>query len=225
MIGIVDLEPAEADLAAGTLTCPQCGGVLRRWGHGRPAGSATTAPRRCTCDPAGPVCAACGTTQVLLPGELLPRRADTTAVIGAALLASSCGAGYRRIAADLGRPLSTVRRWIRSILGGHTEWLRTQGVEWICRVDRDVFATIDAAPTPLGEALAALAAAAVTVQARLAPHLPHWTLIGRLTLWQLVTPAAPRRPGRRVLGQVLAGRAPVAAGLGGDLFPRRPGCA
>jgi len=50
------------------------------------------------------------------------------------------------------------------------------------RVDRDVFATIDAAPTPLGEALAALAAAAVTVQARLAPHLPHWTLIGRLTL-------------------------------------------
>jgi len=34
-------------------------------------------------------------------------------------------------------------------------------VEWICRVDREVFATIDPAPTPLGDALAALAAAAV----------------------------------------------------------------
>lgn len=96
--------------------------------------------------------------QILLPGELLPRRADTTAVIGAALLASSRGAGYRRVAADIGRPLSTVRRWIRSMSGGHTEWLRAQGVEWITRIDRDVLATIDAAPTPLGDALGALAA-------------------------------------------------------------------
>ena len=127
---------------------------------------------------------------MLLPGELLPRRADTTAVIGTALLASSRGVGYRRIAADLGRPLSTVRRWIRSMSGGHTEWLRRQGVEWIVRVDRDVSATIDAAPTLLGDALTALAAAAVTVRARLATHVPLWTLIGRLTLWRLVVPAA-----------------------------------
>ncbi len=42
--------------------------------------------------------------------------------------------------------------------GGHTEWLRAQGVEWITRIDRDVLATIDAAPTPLGDALGALAA-------------------------------------------------------------------
>lgn len=127
---------------------------------------------------------------MLLPGELLPRRADTTAVIGMALLASSRGTGYRHIAADIGRPLSTVRGWIRSMSGGYTERLRRQGVEWICRVDREVFATVDLAPTPLGDALAALAAAAVTVRARRAPHVPLWTLIGRLTLWRLVAPAA-----------------------------------
>ncbi len=64
---------------------------------------------------------------------------------------------------------------------------RPGGVEWICRVDREVFATIDPAPTPLGDALAALAAA---VQARLAPPIPLWILIGRFTLWRLVAPAA-----------------------------------
>jgi hypothetical protein len=35
---------------------------------------------------------ACGVTQLLL-GAVLPRRADTTAVIGTALLASTGGAG------------------------------------------------------------------------------------------------------------------------------------
>jgi hypothetical protein len=30
MIGIVDLQRAEADLAAGELVCPECGGPLRR---------------------------------------------------------------------------------------------------------------------------------------------------------------------------------------------------
>jgi hypothetical protein len=38
---------------------------------------------------------------VLLPGAVLPRRADTTAVIGTALLASARGRGYRWIAANL----------------------------------------------------------------------------------------------------------------------------
>jgi hypothetical protein len=32
MIGIVDLQRAEADLAAGELACPGCGGELRRRG-------------------------------------------------------------------------------------------------------------------------------------------------------------------------------------------------
>ena len=85
---------------------------------------------------------ACGVSQVLLLGSVLPRRADTTAVIGTALLTSTRGAGYRRIAKDIGRPLSTVRRWLRAVQGTHTDWLHAQGVTWIHRVDREVFATI-----------------------------------------------------------------------------------
>jgi transposase-like protein len=119
---------------------------------------------------------------VLLLGAVLPRRADTTAVIGTALQASARGIGYRRIAAQLGRPASTVRRWVRAVREDHhVEWLRDQGVGWIARVDRDVLATLAAESTRLGEALTALAAAAVTVRARLTPHVPPWTLIGQFS--------------------------------------------
>lgn len=96
-----------------------------------------------------------GSTQVLLVGVVLPRRSDTTAVIGTALLASAGGVGYRRIAAQSGRPVSTVRRWVRSVGASHTEWLRAQGVAWIHTVDREVLATLTPAPTRLGEALSA----------------------------------------------------------------------
>ncbi len=57
---------------------------------------------------------------------------------------------------------------------------------WIHRVNREVFATITPAHTGLGDALSALAAAALAIQARLTPHVPAWTLIGRLTHGRLV---------------------------------------
>jgi hypothetical protein len=49
-----------------------------------------------------------------------------------------------------------------------------------------VFATITPAQTGLGDALTTLAAAALSIQARLTPHVPAWTLIGRLTHGRLV---------------------------------------
>jgi Homeodomain-like domain len=186
MIGIVDLEQAEADLVAGELTCPGCGGILRPWGYGRARTVRDHASTMLTLRPRRGRCGTCGATQVLLLGSVLPRRADTTAVIGTALLASARGAGYRRIAEDIGRPLSTVRRWLRSVRGDHTQWLHAQGVAWIHRVDQEVFATITPTPTGLGDALTALAAAAGAIRARLTPHVPAWTLIGRLTHGRLV---------------------------------------
>jgi len=134
-------------------------------------------------------CGSCGATHVLLLTAVLPRRADTTAVIEAALLASARGAGYRRIAAGIGRPTTTVRHWVRAVRDAHhIEWLRAQGLEWIARVDREVLATLGPEPTRLGEALTALAAAAVTVRARLTQHVPSWTLIGQFTGGRLVAP-------------------------------------
>ncbi|MGH3888102.1 MAG: helix-turn-helix domain-containing protein [Pseudonocardiaceae bacterium] len=192
MIGIVDLQRAEADLVAGELSgpVPGCGGMLRPWGHGHSRQIRDHALTMLTRRPRRARCVACGATQVLLLGSVLPRRADTTAVIGTALLASAGGAGYQRIAADLGRPPSTVRRWLRSVRGGHTEWLYAQGVAWTHRVDREVFATITPAQTGLGDALTALAAAAGAIRARLTPHVAARTLIGRLTHGRLVSARA-----------------------------------
>lgn len=41
------------------------------------------------------------------------RRRDGVEVVGVALTAKARGDGHRRIAADLGRPASTVRGWLR----------------------------------------------------------------------------------------------------------------
>ncbi len=170
MIGIADPDQAETDLADGRLTCPSCTGPLQPWGHARARtvrdhGTTTVAlrPRRARCR-------TCRSTHVLLPAVVAPRRADTTAVIGSALLASARGTGYRRIAAEMARPLSTVRRWIRAVHDPeHVEWLRTQGVACLARFDRDVISNLTPQPTRPADALNALAAAAVTLQPRVAP--------------------------------------------------------
>ena len=144
-------------------------------------------------------CRTCRVTHVLLPTAATLRRADSTAVIGSALLASARGTGYRQIAAQLDRPLSTVRRWVRAVRDpDHVEWLRTQGMVWLARVDLDVINTLVPQPTRLGDALTALtalAAAALTLRARVVPHVSPWTLVGQLTHGRLVGPPVPARPG------------------------------
>jgi hypothetical protein len=82
-------------------------------------------------------------------------------VIGAALLASARGTGQRRITAEIERPSSTVRRWVRSVRGSHTEWLRTQA--WCGWHRSTATCSRRSSPRRLDDALAALAAAAVTV--------------------------------------------------------------
>jgi hypothetical protein len=92
--------------------------------------------------------------------------------------------------------LSAVRRWIRAVRDpDHVEWLRAQGVEWLTLVDRDVLGGLRPEATRLGEALTALAAAAVTLRARVAPRVPAWTLIGQITHGRLLARPAPVAPG------------------------------
>jgi hypothetical protein len=52
-------------------------------------------------------------THVLLPDVVLPRRADASRVVGAALEIAARGLGHRRIAPVLGLPVDTVRGWVR----------------------------------------------------------------------------------------------------------------
>jgi hypothetical protein len=192
MIGIADPARADTDLAAGALACPGCTGPLQPWGHARSRTVRDRGTTTVTLRPRRARCPACRATHVLLPALVAPRRADTTAGIGAALQASADGIGYRRIAAELDRPVSTVRRWIRATRApGHAQWLRERAVGWIARVDRDVLSELQPEPARLGEALTALAAAALVIRVRVVPQVPPWTVIGQITRGRLVAPVAP----------------------------------
>lgn len=58
-------------------------------------------------------CSGCGGSHVLLLVFVLLRRVDLADVIGAALVAKAAGSGVRSIAVLPGRPVETVRGWLR----------------------------------------------------------------------------------------------------------------
>jgi hypothetical protein len=114
-----DVVEVERRLRAGELVCP-CGGGLAPWGYARARsvrGVGDLRPRRARCR-------GCLVTHVLLAVSCLLRRADGVEVIGAALLAKASGQGHRPIAERLGRPVSTVRGWLRAF-GRNAETARS----------------------------------------------------------------------------------------------------
>jgi len=117
---MVGTDPVEVDrrLRGGELACP-CGGGLSPWGRARQRtvhGIGVLRPRRARC-------VACQVTHVLLAVSCLLRRADAAGVIGSALVLKASGRGHRPIADRLGRPVSTVRGWLRAF-AGNAEWVR-----------------------------------------------------------------------------------------------------
>jgi hypothetical protein len=185
-----DREVVERQLAAGQLRCPSCGGVLGGWGNAAErlirvleGPDVVLVPRRSRCR-------ACGGTHVLLPAQLLSRRADAGAVIGRALEAKAAGSGHRVIALALGRPPSTVRGWLRSLARGAG------------RV-RERFTALAASlvtdpplPAPAGslfaDAVAAVAASAAA--AAMVPgvgSVPRWQLAAAQTCGLLLAPSWP----------------------------------
>lgn len=111
---MVGTDPLEVDrlLRGGLLACPDCLQGLRPWGWAR-SRSVRERAEVVIVRPRRSLCSGCSCTHVLLPEELLLRRADTAAVIGEALTAKATGRGHRSIAKLLGRPVSTVRAWLR----------------------------------------------------------------------------------------------------------------
>ncbi len=117
-----------------------------------------------------------------LPGSILPRRADTTAVVGHTLTASTSGIRHRRITTQLKRPMSTVARWVQSVPGDHTTLLHTREIRWTHAIDPKVLNQAITQHNRLGDALTALTAAVTAVHNRLGlAGIPTWTLIGRFT--------------------------------------------
>jgi hypothetical protein len=189
-----DAVAVEERLRSGRLACPGCAGVLAGWGRARarsvrgPDGSVWMSPRRSRCT-------GCRATHVLLPVLVLVRRADTVAVIGAALAARAAGLGHRRIAAWLGRPAETVRGWLRRF-AGRVEAVRVVFTRW-CRA----LAPDPVLPGPAGsawaDAIAAVAAVAVAAGARFGlGEVPVWQVAAAVSAGRLLTPGWPVPAGR-----------------------------
>lgn len=169
---IVDDDPerVEADLLAGNIHCPACGGTLGPWWFARPrklrdvAGSVVLRPRRARCPK-------CRVTHVLLSNVALLRRVDTAAVIGRGLSAAARGLGHRKVAADLDRPESTVRGWMRRArtAAGRIE---SHFVAWAHATDPNL-GPISPVGFALANAVEAIGVAARAASLRLGPR-PAW---------------------------------------------------
>ncbi len=198
-----DVEDVERELVAGRLACPACGGVLAGWGQGRErqvrgrGRVSRLAPRRARCR-------GCLRTHVLLPVTCLARRADEAGVIGQALGAKAAGAGHRVIAEMLGRPASTVRGWLRA-LAARAEQVRPAFTA--LAVSLVTGPPLPAATgSPLGDAVAAIAAAADAAAKFLSVReVARWRLAAAVTCGMFL--------GRSWAGEMINTSWPWAAGV------------
>jgi hypothetical protein len=186
-----DGDDVERHLAGGGLACPACGGVLAGWGWARqrPVRRLDGPPARLT--PRRARCRECRRTHVLLPVTCLARRADETAVIGMALELKAAGAGHRPIAAALGRPASTVRGWLRAF-AGRAEQVRSYFTALAAGLLAGDPPLPGPAGSPLADAVAAVAAAAVSAAGLLAVvGVARWHLASAVSCGLLLAPARP----------------------------------
>jgi hypothetical protein len=178
-----DPERVEADLVAGRVACPACGGVLGRWSFARrrqvrsEASAVAVRPRRGRCR-------GCGRTQVLLPDVLFCRRVDTVAVIGRALSAAAEGGGHRRVAVLVSRPPSRVRGWLRRFRLV-AAWVAAYFTVWAYRLDPNL-GPVAPAGSPMAGAVEAIGVAARAASLRLGAR-PAWSWASVLSGGMLIS--------------------------------------
>lgn len=161
-----------AALLAGEIPCPDCSAQLRPHGYTRTRTVRGLDHARLTVQPRRAHCAGCGRTQALLPVAWAVHRADTLEAIRIALAAKAAGGGYRTIAAHMGRPLPTVRRWFRRVPEAHTYWLYKQVKQRAFRHDPDILVRPKQWPSLLGWSLNILAGATLSYEQRVDDDLP-----------------------------------------------------
>ncbi len=176
---IVGTEQAEveADLVAGRLGCPPCGGVLGPWGHARwrvlrrRTREELVRPRRSKCH-------TCRSTHVLLADSMLIRRRDDAETIGGAVLSKAAGRGHRRIAKSLGLLPDTVRGWLRAFARDAAA-IRSHFTRWAHALD-PLLGPIEATGNAFADALAAIGAATRAAVQRRGPQ-PVWAVVSAMT--------------------------------------------
>jgi Homeodomain-like domain len=171
----------ERQLAGGELGCPLCGGVLGGWGYGRERRVRMLAGLDVLLVPRRSRCRGCGATHVLLPAWCLSRRADAGAVIGAALEAAAAGAGFRKVAERLGRPVSTVRGWLRRF-AGRAGQVREFFTVLLARISPDPVMPAGAASLVAAAVSAVVGAAAAVAQ--------RWPAVGVVPVWAAASAAS-----------------------------------
>jgi transposase-like protein len=186
VIEVVDIDAGRRALAAGALRCP-CGGRLRAWGHARTRTVRHLAGAHERVCPDRARCRSCQVTHVVRPAGVLPGRGYGIDVIGAALLGVARGQGHRSLAARLDVPAATVRSWLRRARS-NSEALRRLGVQTVVDLEPELLPT-RVGPTRLGEALEALAAAALAVVRRFGGNERDlWPVICVITRSRLLAP-------------------------------------
>jgi hypothetical protein len=121
---------------------------------------------------------------VLLPVFVLARRLDLAEVIGAALAAKASGTGARVIAARLGRPVDTVRGWLRRF-AARAEQIRTYFTVLLVETAVD--------PVPPAPAASGFADAVSAVAGAWHAATTRWPDIGEVSLWRLAAAASHGR--------------------------------
>jgi hypothetical protein len=185
-----DARVVERRLGAGRLRCPVCSARLAGWGHARQRVIRGENGIGWRLRPRRSRCSGCGVTHVLLPVSCLLRRADGVAVIWAALAASALGAGYRKIAAGLGCPASTVGGWLARFRSGAGP-VRGVFTVWLCALDADPPPLLPAG-SPVADAVAAVTAAAGAAGRRWAGQLVSLSpgeLASSVTAGRLLSPS------------------------------------
>ncbi|MEU5524705.1 DUF6431 domain-containing protein [Streptomyces sp. NPDC047860] len=169
-----DAVRVETRLLAGEIECPDCGSVLAPWGWARRRvlRDATTVVRL---RPWRARCSGCGGSHVLLPVFVLVRRVDLADVIGAALVAKASGRGARSIAVGLGRPVDTVRGWLRRF-ERRAEYVRVYFTVLLVETGVD--------PIPPAVAATPFAAAVSAVVGAWRSALSRWPDVGKVSPWQ-----------------------------------------
>ena len=180
-------DQAEQTLLAGQLACPTCQGVLRPHGWARRRTIRGPGARRLVVTPRRARCPSCARTHVVLPAELVPRRADSAEVIGQALVDKALGAGWRTIAERTGHSPSTVRRWLRAARATDVDWLFQRGIQTAIQLDPAMVHAWKQPRDPLVAALDILLRAAETYRRLLNPY-PLWALVNAIVGGRLLAP-------------------------------------
>lgn len=137
------------------------------------------------------MCAGCGQTHVLLSLVGFLRRADSAAVIGAALAGRAAGLGHRRIAMAVAVASSTVRGWLRRF-AAHAEPIRA-GFTVLARDLNPDPPAIEATSSAFADAANAVlsAAAAAGLRWPFVLTVSVWEFAGAVTGGRLLAPSGP----------------------------------